>query len=43
VALGGEMPRHRKAHHAQTQKRHLGHRLTLQFRRREHRAHPIRL
>jgi hypothetical protein len=26
VALGGEMSRHRKAHHAQTQKRHLGHR-----------------
>ncbi len=26
VALGGEVPRHRKAHHTQTQKRHLGHR-----------------
>ena len=26
MALGGEMPRHRKAHHAETQKRYLGHR-----------------
>src|SRR4029079_18718725 len=38
MALGGEMPRHRETHHAETEKRHLRHLNPPKFRRPEHRA-----